>query len=325
MGRTGGAGGFTLLGRAAAIYNIIENERAADTIRDSLADGGVFSRENNGYLLTLSGLGGGTGSGIVPIVTEWMQRTLQPPPTTTFSLCVLPESRGDAATGVEWGEPRLLSNLLTSLYYLAKTPSVNGVMLADNLMMEALGHPNFIGRDGINRYLQDVLMPLFLSAQTSYHFNPFGTQLDAANVRTTLSPKGDGLHEFIATGFSIIPLRNAPERIKRMTGSIAGADGGRRTAHHLGHASESARGNGGGVRTGTPPGNALALLAGPERHLRRIVKDNRKRGRFEEELRSLPARRRLLVTLGPLLHGQLPPDDRHSADGAAGRTPLSAD
>ena len=286
VGRTGGAGGFTLLGRAAAIYNIIENEQAADTIRDSLADGGVFSRENNGYLLTLSGLGGGTGSGIVPIVTEWMQRTLQPPPTTTFSLCVLPESRGDAATGVEWGEPRLLSNLLTSLYYLAKTPSVNGVMLADNLKMEALGHPNFIGRDGINRYLQDVLMPLFLSAQTSYHFNPFGTQLDAANVRITLSPKGDGLHEFIATGFSIIPLRNAPERIKRMTGSIVGADGdaGLPTiSDMLDKALEA-------MVVECEPNtarNALALLAGPERQLRRIVQDNRERGRFEEELRSL--------------------------------------
>ena len=56
VGRTGGAGGFTLLGRASAIYNILENEQAADTIRGSLADGGVFSRENNGYLLTLSGL-----------------------------------------------------------------------------------------------------------------------------------------------------------------------------------------------------------------------------------------------------------------------------
>ena len=285
VGRTGGAGGFTLLGRASAIYNILENERSADTIRGSLADGGVFSRENNGYLLTLSGLGGGTGSGIVPIVTEWMQRTLQPPPTTTFSLCVLPESRGDVATGAEWGEPRLLSNLLTSLYYLAKTPSVNGVMLADNLVMESLGHPNFIGRDGINRYLQDVLMPLFLSAQTSYHFNPFGTQLDAANVRTTLSPKGDGLHEFIATGFSIIPLRNAPERIKRMTGSITGADGDAElpTISDMLHKALEAT-----VVECEPntARNALALLAGPERQLRRIVRDNRERGRIEEELRS---------------------------------------
>ena len=284
VGRTGGAGGFTLLGRASAIYNIMENEQAADTIRGSLADGGIFSRENNGYLLTLSGLGGGTGSGVVPIMTEWMQRTLQPPPTTTFSLCVLPESQGDAATGAEWGEPRLLSNLLTSLYYLAKTPSVNGVILADNLLMESLGHPNFIGKEGINRYLQDVLMPLFLSAQTSYHFNPFGTQLDAANVRTTLSPKGDGLHEFIATGFSIVPLRRAPERIRSMTGSIvpAGEDGELPTISDMLHKALEAT-----VVQCEPntARNALALLAGPERHLRRIVKDNRERRRFEEELR----------------------------------------
>ena len=283
VGRTGGAGGFTLLGRASAIYNILENEQAADTIRGSLADGGIFSRENNGYLLTLSGLGGGTGSGVVPIMTEWMQRTLQPPPTTTFSLCVLPESQG--AAGPEWGEPRLLSNLLSSLYYLAKTPSVNGVILADNLLMEGLGHPNFIGRDGINRFLQDVLMPLFLSAQTSYHFNPFGTQLDAANVRTTLSPKGDGLHEFIATGFSIVPLRKAPERIRHMTGSIVpiGEDGELPAiSDMLDKALEAT------VVECEPntARNALALLAGPERHLRRMVGDNRERRRFEEELRS---------------------------------------
>lgn len=285
VGRTGGAGGFTLLGRASAIYNILENDQAADTIRGSLADGGVFSRENNGYLLTLSGLGGGTGSGIVPIVTDWMQRTLQPPPTTTFSLCVLPESRGDDAIAAEWGEPRLLSNLLTSLYYLAKATSVNGVILADNLTMEDLGHPNFIGKDGINRYLQDVLMPLFLSAQTTYHFNPFGTQLDAANVRTTLSPKGDGLHEFLATGFSIIPLRRAPDRIRRMTGSIVppGPDGELPTiSDMLDKALEA-------TAVECEPNtarNALALLAGPERHLRRVVRDNRERRRFEEELRS---------------------------------------
>ena len=284
VGRTGGAGGFTLLGRASAIYNILENEQGTDTIRDSLADGGVFNRENNGYLLTFSGLGGGTGSGIVPIVTEWMQRNLQPPPTTTFSLCVLPEGRGDVTSGAEWGEPRLLSNLLTSLYYLAQTPSVNGVMLADNLLMEELGHPDFIGREGINRYLQDVLMPLFLSAQTTYHFNPFGTQLDAANVRTTLSPKGDGMHEFIAAGFSIFPLRDAPERIKRMTGNIVKADpvDGMPTLSDMLHKALEAT-----VVECQPntSRNALALMAGPERYLRRVVKDNRERGRFEELLR----------------------------------------
>ena len=284
VGRTGGAGGFTLLGRASAIYNILENEQATDTIRDSLADGGVFNRENNGYLLTFSGLGGGTGSGIVPIVTEWMQRNLQPPPTTTFSLCVLPEGRRDITTGTEWGEPRLLSNLLTSLYYLAQTPSVNGVMLADNLLMEELGHPDFIGREGINRYLQDVLMPLFLSAQTAYHFNPFGTQLDAANVRTTLSPKGDGMHEFIAAGFSIFPLRNAPERIRRMTGSIVETDpvDGMPTLSDMLHKALAAT-----VVECQPntARNALALMAGPERYLRRVVRDNRERGRFEEQLR----------------------------------------
>ena len=315
-------GGFTLLGRASAIYNILENEQATDTIRNSLADGGVFNRENNGYLLTFSGLGGGTGSGIVPIVTEWMQRNLQPPPTTTFSLCVLPEGRGDVTSGAEWGEPRLLSNLLTSLYYLAQTPSVNGVMLADNLLMEELGHPDFIGKEGINRYLQDVLMPLFLSAQTTYHFNPFGTQLDAANVRTTLSPKGDGLHEFIAAGFSIFPLRNAPERIRRMTGNIveAGPVDGMPTLSDMLHKALEAT-----VVECQPntARNALALMAGPERYLRRVVKDNRQRGRFEEELRGLPGQLQLLVRLRAFLHGQLPPDDRHSAYGAAGRTRAS--
>ena len=284
VGRTGGAGGFTLLGRASAIYNIFENERATDTIRDSLADGGVFSRENNGYLLTFSGLGGGTGSGIVPIVTEWMQRNLQPPPTTTFSLCVLPEGRGDIATGTEWGEPRLLSNLLTSLYYLAQTPSVNGVMLADNLLMEDMGHPDFIGREGINRFLQDALMPLFLSAQTTYHFNPFGTQLDAANVRTTLSPRGDGLHEFIAAGFSIFPLPNAPERIRRMTGNIVRAD----SDDEMPALSDMLQKALDATVVECQPNsasNALALMAGPEDYLRRVIADNRERGRFEEELR----------------------------------------
>ena len=176
-----------------------------------------------------------------------MQRTLQPPPTTTFSLCVLPESDSYGETSTGRGEPRLLSNLLTSLYYLAKTPSVNGVLLADNLSMEGLGHPDFLGKEGINRYLQDALMPLFLSAQTAYHFNPFGTQLDAANVRSTMSPRGDGLHEFITAAFSIFPLPNAPERIKNMTGSIVdpAPDGGPAVA--LGHAGKGARSHLGGM------------------------------------------------------------------------------
>ena len=282
--RSGGAGGFTLLGRASAIYNFVDNEQATDTIRSSLDDGGVLLREDNGYLITFSGLGGGTGSGSVPIVTEWMQRALQPPPTTTFSLCVLPESHS-SAMGVERGDPRQLSNLLTSLYYLAKTPSVNGVLLADNLALEEQGHKGFLGQVGINRYLQDVLMPLFLSAQTAYHFNPFGTQLDAANVRSTLSPRGDGLHEFIAAGFSLFPLGTAPERIRNMAANTVEPelDSGLPTLTAM---LEKALEN---TLIDCEPRtarNAIALLSGPERQLRRLVPGNNDRVRFEGEVRA---------------------------------------
>ena len=281
----GGAGGFSLLGRASALYNFLEDEQAADFIRDSLGDGGVFLPVENGYLLTFSGLGGGTGSGSVPIITEWMQRTLQPPPVATFSICVLPESHNDRELGMVRADPRQMSNLLTSLYYLSRTTSVNGVLLADNLALEEQGHRGFLGEVGINRYLQDVLMPLFLSAQAAYHFNPFGTQLDAANVRSTMSPRGDGLHEFIAAGFSLCPLPGAPERTRNMAANVVEADPASGLPSLTAMLEKALENTLIDCEPRTAR-NAMALLSGPERYLRRLVPSNSDRVRIEGEVRA---------------------------------------
>ena len=278
--RTGGAGGFTLQGRASALYNFRSNADAREANLGHLNEANVLSRVYNGYLVTFSGLGGGTGSGSVPVVVDWMQQVLEPAPVATFSVCIVPERD----QGVSRGDPRILGNLLTSLYYLATTSAINGIVLADNLRLLQQGHRDLVG--DVNRYLQDVLMPVFLSAQAAYHFAPFGTQLDPANVRLTIAPQGDASHEFIAAGFSIFPLSNAPKRIKDMQANLVAAKGSNRLPDIMDMLDKAFEATTIDCDPYTSR-NILALLSGPGWALERMIPHSRALLRFQDFLREI--------------------------------------
>ena len=280
--RTGGAGGFTLQGRASALYNFRSNADAREANLGHLNEANVLSRVYNGYLVTFSGLGGGTGSGSVPVVVDWMQQVLEPAPVATFSVCIVPER----VQGASRGDPRMLGNLLTSLYYLANTSAINGIILADNLRLEQQGHLDWV--HDMNRYLQDVLMPVFLSAQAAYHFAPFGTQLDPANVRLTISPHGDASHEFIAAGFAVFPLRNAPKRIKNMQANLVAAKGSNRPPDIMDMLDKAFEATTINCDPYTSR-NILALLSGPGWALERMIPDNLALLRFQDFLREICA------------------------------------
>ena len=216
--RGGGAGGFTLRGRASALYHFGEDSDVRRVNHDILAGGRFLSRASNGYLLTFSGLGGGTGSGAVPVVVEYIQNNLEPPPQGTFSLCIVPEETSTVLEmeNVQQGNRRLLSNLLVALYYLASTPAINGIILSDNLQLERQGHRDLLRqleKQGvkefyrIDRYLQEVLMPVFLAAQAAYTYK-LSAQLDPADVRMTMAPRLAQHQELIAVGFAYCPLPN---------------------------------------------------------------------------------------------------------------------
>ena len=280
--RTGGAGGFTLNGRASALYNFRSNADAREANLGHLNEANVLSRVYNGYLATFSGLGGGTGSGSVPVVVDWMQQVMEPAPVATFSVCIIPERDQGAGRG----DPRMLGNLLTSLYYLATTSAINGIILADNLLLLQQGHRDLVTE--VNRHLQDVLMPVFLSAQAAYHFAPFGTQLDPANVRLTIAPHGDASHQFIAAGFSVFPLSNAPQRIKNMRANLVAAKDSNRLPDimdMLGKAFEATTINCDPYTSR----NILALLSGPAWALERMIPDNLALLHFQDFLREICA------------------------------------
>ena len=281
VGRTGGAGGFSLYGRAAALYNFFEDTEAARLIFESLRDSRVLSRTSNGYLLTFSGLGGGTGSGSVPVVVQWMQDAMRnsgEAPVTTLSVCIVPEQQH----GSDNPDPRNQYNLLASLYYLSKTPAINGVILADNLLLHKQGHSDLVF--DVNTYLQDALMPVFLAAQSAYHFISHGTQMDPADVRNTLAPRGDGHHEFIAAGFSVFPMGGASRRIRAMDSHTVTANVGKvpDIKDMLHKALES-------TTIHCDPISArsvLALLSGPAKSIKQMVPDNPSRIYFQDYLRT---------------------------------------
>ena len=112
----GGAGGFTLQGRAGALQNLVLKEENSKLIMDALDSSRLFAGQQ-AYVLTFSGLAGGTGSGTVPVVAQWMKGKLDY--RAAFSVCITPPGTQNA---------HHRSNLLTSLYYLANCEAINGVI-----------------------------------------------------------------------------------------------------------------------------------------------------------------------------------------------------
>ena len=204
---TGGAGGRTLRGRAAALRNFLEEDtREAEGYFNTLENAKVFSRETNAYLLSFSSLGGGTGSGSAPVVVEYMRSKLQPIPAATFSISVVPEPR--RSSGRRRNDPRLLANRLAASYYMVTSPAIDGVILSDNLKITEVGYKRFLD---IDLYLQDMLMPFFLAHQPSYQF---AVQMDPRNVAADLQPS-QGKSELIAACFALCPLNDASKKLYR--------------------------------------------------------------------------------------------------------------
>ena len=280
VARSGGAGGFALRGRATAVHHFGADTPLRQQNTDILDRARLLSRQNSGYLLTFSGLGGGTGSGVVPVVVGYIQERLAPPPSGTFSICVVPEWMSDNISLSNFNErdPRLLSNLLAALYYLVTTPAINGIILSDNLQLESQGHKDLLR---IDRYLQDVLMPVFLAAQSRYIYR---TQLDPANVRLAMAPRGDGRHEFIAACFAICPFPGASKRILDMEQQTAIADPVTQVPE-LGDLLETALRNPTIQCETDTARSVLAVLSGPPEALERMVPDVESGVRFQEALR----------------------------------------
>lgn len=222
--RGGGAGGFTLRGRATALHHFGSDNEIRQINTEILNNANLLSRANSGYLLTFSGLGGGTGSGSVPVVVQYIQQILQPSPLATFSLCVVPERTSNILAGDDARprDPRLLSNLVCALYYLAKCDAINGIILSDNLQIESQGHKGF---RNIDQHLQDVLMPLFLSTQA--HYVPrylASAQLDPANLRMAMAPGAGGTQDFNAVCYSVCPLSQSSRNVPSDDGQIMAPD-----------------------------------------------------------------------------------------------------
>ena len=200
MFESGGAGGKSIKGRAAALLNLMEEGSwRAESNRQSLERARYFSRTNSGYLISFSSFGGGSGSGAAPVAVEYVHQKLEPKPTATYSVCVVPESQ----------DSRLVINRLVAAFYMVTCPIIDGVILSDNLQLNDQGHKTF---PEIDCYLQDVLMPIFLAIQPNYKF---GIELDPANVCADLQPT-QKKPEFIVACFSVCPMVGASERIQSM-------------------------------------------------------------------------------------------------------------
>ena len=263
--RTGGSGGYTLIGRAAAIHNLLEDSNASEAYRRNLEAERILARTNNGYLLTFSGLFGGTGSGSAPVAAQWVREKLDSQPTATFSVCIVPREAPRTEDDARRSNPRLLNNLLSSLYFLAKSDAIDGIILADNLRLEQQGHgagAEFVS--GINRYLQDVLMPVFLSTQSEYLYI---SQLDPSNVQQTMQ------RGVIVAGFSVFPLPSAPQRIKDMTPHLVEADPATNLPRLIDMLEVALECTTIDCEPGTAR-RALALLAGPRHQIEQLDQQN---------------------------------------------------
>ena len=222
VSRSGGAGGFTLRGRATALYHFGSDSELRRSNTAILEQARLLSRGQSGYLLTFSGLGGGTGSGAVPVAASYIQERLQPAPSATFSVCVVPEATSNLLMDEAGSrDHRQLSNLLCALYYLVSTHAINGIILSDNLQLERQGHKGF---PSIDRYLQDVLMPMFLSSQAGYVYHGASAQLDPANVRLVMAPGQDGTQDLIAACFSRSPLSRSKTPQDQVGGNVVSPD-----------------------------------------------------------------------------------------------------
>lgn len=215
----------------------------------------------------------------MPVVVSYIQERLQPAPAGTFSICIVPE-RLNGMSDVEdlnRRDPRALSNVLSALYYMVKTPAINGIILSDNIRLERQGHKDYLR---IDQYLQDVLMPVFLAAQSRYIFR---TQLDPANVVLTMAPRGEGKQEFVAACFAICPLNEPDERMLSMEKQTVAADPVTH-APDLEAMLETALANPTIECETSTARSVLAVLSGPPEALERMVPDLDAGFRFERTI-----------------------------------------
>ena len=271
ISRSGGAGGFTLRGRATALYHFGSDSDLRRFNTAIFDHAWLLSRGNAGYLLTFSGLGGGTGSGAVPVAAHYLQQRLQPAPMATFSLCVVPEGTSGnlAMDETRSRDPRLLSNLLCSLYYMASAHAINGVILSDNMQVESQGHKGF---QNIDLYLKDVLMPVFLSSQASYAYHKASAQLDPANVKLVMAPGQNGTQDFIAACFSRSPLGRINAAQSRAESAVTPVDPVTGVPNLERMLDVALRNPTIDCETGSARG-VLALLSGPEWALEKMIPD----------------------------------------------------
>ena len=280
--RSGGAGGFTLRGRATGLYHFGWENQLRQFNTGILESARLLSRGQSGYLLTFSGLGGGTGSGAVPVVASYIQERLQPAPSATFSVCVVPEATSNdmSVDGTARRDPRLLSNLLCALYYMASTHAINGIILSDNLQLEKQGHRGFAN---IDRHLQDVLMPVFLSSQARYVYHRASAQLDPANVKLVMSPGQDGNQDFIAACYSRSPVSQGRGKVSQGGGNVVSPDPVTRVPSLTDMLEVALRNPTIDCQTGSARG-VLALLSGPGWALERMVPDVSTREDFDKNV-----------------------------------------
>ena len=271
VGRSGGAGGFTLRGRATSLYHFGSDTELRRINTEILERSRLLSRANSGYLLTFSGLGGGTGSGAVPVVVSYIQQRMIPSPVATFSVCVVPEATSGimATDDSSPRDPRLLSNLVCALYYLATSKDINGIILSDNLQIESQGHKGF---SRIDRYLQDVLMPVFLSGQSDYVYRTSSAQLDPVNLKMVMSPGDGGTQDFIAACYSVCPVSQSRRQTPGTGGSTVAPDPDSGVPDLQEMLDMALRNPTIQCETSTARG-VLALLSGPEWALQRMMPD----------------------------------------------------
>ena len=285
-GGYGGAGRFMLDGRIGAMFNFESGSQHEQVATQGLAQSMALSRERNAYMLTFSGLGGGTGSGAMPVIVDWLHEKMvlsNNQPVATFSVCIVPEEEPNA----EFYHALKDFNLLASLYYMAKAPKLDGVMLADNIRLAEQGFTDYVW--DVNPYLQKALMPVFLAAQTAYQPTGGAVQLDPADVRNALAPKRSGRHEFVVAGHASDRVEPEETWYGRLTEEVVSKVRRQpkkepyRTKGPEELMDEALQRTTVAWSTGTGR-SAIALLAGPQRALREAVPNETARLRLENRL-----------------------------------------
>ena len=124
-------------------------------------------------------------------------------------------------------------------------------------------------------------MPVFLAAQSRYIFR---TQLDPANVRLAMAPRGDEKQEFIAACFAVSPFPEAGKRMRDMTQQTVAVDPVTQVPN-LGEMLETALLNPTIQCDTNSARSVLAVLAGPPSVLERMVPDIEAGIQFQQTLR----------------------------------------